>query len=160
MLQREFAEATESFKAAIRIQPSLPDAQENLAHSLAAEGKIAEALSHYREALRLDPQSRGAAVRLSWHLATDADAQLRDGVEAVRVAERVAASTKYRSPQALDALAAAYAEIGRYSEAVTAAATALHLARLASKTKLARQISERLALYEKRRPFRQAGVKQ
>jgi tetratricopeptide (TPR) repeat protein len=53
----------------------------------------------------------------------------RDGAQAVALAERAVRLTGGRQPAVLDALAAAYAEAGRFSEAVDIAGQALQLAR-------------------------------
>ena len=55
---------------------------------------------------------------------------------------------------ALDALAAAYAETGRFPEAVQTAAKALNLAERRSDRSLAEAISARIAFYKAKTPFR------
>jgi hypothetical protein len=62
---------------------------------------------------------------LAWFLATDPDANARDGAEAVRLAERACALTDRRIPAFLATLAAAYAEAGDFSRAVAAGEEAL-----------------------------------
>jgi hypothetical protein len=53
----------------------------------------------------------------------------------------------------LDTLAAAYAEAGRFPEAVTTAQRALHLAEARSNTALAGSLQSQLKLYQDGRPF-------
>lgn len=48
------------------------------------------------------------------------DAVVRNGRQAVGLAERLAATTGRKDPAVLDVLAAAYAEVGRWDEAVAA----------------------------------------
>ena len=50
-------------------------------------------------------------------MATDPDPSVRNGSEAVRLAERAVQLTGAREPTLLDTLAAAYAEAGRFQEA-------------------------------------------
>ena len=73
------------------------------------------------------PQSLNMLNLLARLLATDADAAIRNGREAVDLAQRAAQLTQRRDPQTLDTLAAAYAEAGRFAAAVQTAQEALSL---------------------------------
>jgi Flp pilus assembly protein TadD len=79
----------------------------------------------------LAPDSAAALDRLAGLLATSSAAAMRNGPEAVRLAEKACALTGRRNPGFLDTLAAAYAEVGRFPEAISAAQEALSLARVA-----------------------------
>jgi cytochrome c-type biogenesis protein CcmH/NrfG len=97
-----------------------------------------------------------AMQKLAWLLATDADDTLRNGAEAVLLALQAT----QRAPAdvaAWDALAAAQAETGKYSEAVVAAGKALELA--GSKKDLAKEIQTRLELYQIGKAYHQATLK-
>jgi hypothetical protein len=59
----------------------------------------------------------------------------------------------------LDTLGAAYAEAGRYGEAVGAAQGALGLAQAAGQTESARQIEARLRLYQAGRPYHEGSAR-
>jgi hypothetical protein len=91
---------------------------------------------------------------LAWLLATHPDAKYRDGAEAVRVATRAVQLTKNRNADALDTLAAAYAEEGQFPEAVKSAQEAETLARSDGKPDLAAQIRYRREGYQAHRPAR------
>jgi hypothetical protein len=70
--------------------------------------------------------------RLALLLATSRDPAIRNGAQALQMAERMVAvfdQSGRRSPHMLQVLAAALAENGRYEEAVTVADEALALAR-------------------------------
>jgi len=115
-------------------------------------GKAVEVL--WRGLARV-PDSQEIMTRLAWCLATSANADLREGPEAVRLAERVR-ETAPDDPAVLDTLAAAYAECGRFEEAAAVARRALHLARQGERrSALEEEIALRLGLYERRQPFRQ-----
>jgi hypothetical protein len=58
-----------------------------------------------------------------------------------------------REPAVLDTLAAAYAEAGRFPEAVETARRAQALATQQSKRPLVEALAARIALYEARAPF-------
>jgi hypothetical protein len=79
---------------------------------------------------------------------------LRNPSQAIALAERAAALTGHHDLSTLDALAAAYASGGRYEDAVTIARTAIAQATMLGQPAVASQFRERLALYEKRQPYR------
>jgi TPR repeat protein len=65
--------------------------------------------------------------QLAWVLATYNDPSVRDGSNAVNLAERAVAMTNRKDPQMLDTLAAAYAEAGQFPKAVTTQKEAIAL---------------------------------
>ena len=79
----------------------------------------------------------------------------RDGNKAVELAEKLCRLTEYKEALALDALAAAYAEIERFPDAVSTAQRGLHLAGLYGHQELAPGLKKRLQLYKDKRPYRQ-----
>jgi spermidine synthase len=87
-----------------------------------------------------------------------ADAGLRDGGRAVTLAERAALLSHHSDPLILDVLAAAYAEAGRFGDAVATAEAALDLARRSDRSELAEQLMERLRLYRAGLPFHEGNV--
>lgn len=89
--------------------------------------------------------------------ATDPRGELRDGTEAVRLAERACQVTEYREPTFLNTLAAAYAESGRFEEAVTAATRAREQAVALGQQTVADLDQEMIQLFKARQPYR-AGV--
>jgi protein O-mannosyl-transferase len=121
----------------------------------AALGRGAEAIDEYRQALALVPDLVPALNNLAWILATDPDAGNRNGVEAVQRAERACALTDYQTPVLIGTLAAAYAEAGRFKEAVATAQRARDLARAAGQTVVAEKNQQLLELYQSARPYRQ-----
>jgi hypothetical protein len=80
--------------------------------------RYAGAIAHYRRVVALSPDSVVALNNLAWLLATDADPALRNGAEAVRLAEQACKLTKYGEPFYIGTLAAADAEAGKFTEAV------------------------------------------
>jgi cytochrome c-type biogenesis protein CcmH/NrfG len=90
-----------------------------LARSLLRTEKTAEAIRHYRIALRSDPDSVDALVGLARVLAAHEDRRFRDGAEAVVLAEKACKRTQKPAPQSLRALAAAYAEAGDFPRSLS-----------------------------------------
>jgi Flp pilus assembly protein TadD len=155
MLAREgqLQEAVDQFTTAIALKPGYLKAHLNLAMALCKQGKTAEAIARYRVALRLEPQSPEPLDKLAWLMATTEDARFRDGTGAVQLAERAAELSRHPVPGYLDTLAAAYAEAGRFKEAVAAGQKALQLAASVGVKELHSQIENRLQLYLDGKPY-------
>jgi len=88
-------------------------------------------------------------------LATHKEAMYRNGPEAVRISESLCEITRFAHPLHLTVLAAAYAETGRFGEAVSAAEKALALASKQNNRQLTMSLKDKLQLYEKERAVRQ-----
>jgi Flp pilus assembly protein TadD len=123
-------------------------------------GRDREAVAQYREALRLNPNLAGALNNLAWVLAASSDDKLRDGAEAVRLAERACELTHYGQPLFLGTLAAAYAESGRFPEAVTTAKKAEQLATAAGLPAVAAKNRQLLELYRAGKPCHESAPKE
>jgi tetratricopeptide (TPR) repeat protein len=90
---------------------------------------------------------------LAWMLASHPDPQIRNGKEAVDLAERACRLTNNEMPIYLGTLAAAYAEAGRFSDAVATAEKARDLARKAGLGTVAQRNEQLLELYRAGRPY-------
>ena len=90
---------------------------------------------------------------LAWILATHEKAEVRNGTEAVSLATRACVLTGYKEAQVVGTLAAAYAEAGRFAEAVQTAQQTCELALAAGKTDLADKARARLKLYQAGKPY-------
>ncbi|MGO8836407.1 MAG: tetratricopeptide repeat protein [Limisphaerales bacterium] len=145
-------EAIENYRQAIRVNSNRPETFFHLGMTLDQLGRTREAVAQYREALKLNPNLAGALNNLAWVLATSPDDQLRNGTEAVRLAEQACELTHYREPLFIGTLAAAYAEAGRFPEAVTTAEKAEQLATSAGLTAVAAKNHELLELYQAGKP--------
>jgi len=128
-------------------------AHNNLGNVLEGRGQIDEAIAHYKKALEIKPNYAEAHNNLAWVLATCPKPSLRNGAAAVALAEGAAKLSGRQEPEILDTLAAAYAEAGRFSEAVQTAQKALDLARQQNKQTLAESIQAKIRLYEAGTPF-------
>jgi tetratricopeptide (TPR) repeat protein len=153
--QKKDKKAIFHFYEAIRIDPDYAEAYYNLGIVYAKQRNIEIAILHYKKALYLNPNMAQALYNLSWILASCEDERFRNGEEAVKLAEKLCKLALYNQPLALDALAAAYAETGRFDEAVTAAKKALGLAFEQGPNELVLALKKRLQLYQAGRPYRQ-----
>lgn len=139
---------------ALQIDPESADAQNNLGNTLLQLGRAGEAVSHYNRALELQLGNVRAQNNLAWLLATSPDARIRNGARAVELSESADRSTAGQNPVIAATLAAAYAEAGRFPEAVQTAQRAIDLATRTENLALADAIRAQLALYESGMPSR------
>jgi cytochrome c-type biogenesis protein CcmH/NrfG len=159
VLQKEYEEAAVQFDEVLRLNPKRADAQCALGSVLATQGKAAGAISAYAASLRLEPDSPVVLNNLAWLLATCPDAHVRDGAQAVKYAGRACELTHFGATPIVDTLAAAYAEAGRFDEAVSTAQTACALAEKSGEPALLQKDRERLALYRKHQPYHETTEK-
>ncbi|MGD9106844.1 MAG: tetratricopeptide repeat protein, partial [Desulfobacterales bacterium] len=158
-LQGNDEKAIYHFRESLRIDSKNSDAYFNLGKIYSLQGKIEDAIRYYREALHYNPNMIPALYNLSWITAIHEDEKFRDGEEAVKLAERLCKITEYNQPLALDALAAAYAETGRFDAAVLTVKRALELALQDGPKDLAQDLKKRLEGYQAGRPYRQQAYR-
>ena len=139
----------------MEIDPRDAKAHCSLGAVLVDKGQFIEATAHYRKALEINPNYAEAHNNLAWLQATCPVAALRNGAEAVQHALRANQLPGGGKPNILDTLAAAYAEAGRFSEAVGTARTGLELANRQNNPPLADALRARIALYEAGKPYHQ-----
>ena len=154
--QQSPGQAAAAFQAAIVLQPDNSPAQLGLATILQGTGRDSEAIVHYRKALETDTNSIMALNNLAWILATDPDPALRNGQEAIALADRACRLTQYDQAMLIGTLAAAYAEAGRLDAAVITAQKACDVALAHGQQDLADRNSELLKVYQSHHPFHQA----
>jgi len=155
--QGKIVEAIEHYHRALRIKPDYAEAHYNLGTALSVQGDIPAAVRHYTRALDLNPDFPQALNNLAWIRATHPDAVFRDGTKAVKLAERSCELTGHQVVSELDTLAAAYAEAGRFGEAIKAALQAIDAETAEGNEKLAQKIHVRVVLYRQGVPYREAS---
>ncbi|MEA2734247.1 MAG: protein O-mannosyl-transferase, partial [Humisphaera sp.] len=155
----KLAAAQPRLERALQLKPDYPVARYTYALVMAGLGYEVAATGQLREANYLRRDWFDALRSLAWLLATSPEPKVRDGGQAVIVAERANQLTGYENPVALDTLAAAYAEAGRFDNAIATAARAEQIARSAGQNDLADRFAKRLELYRSGKPFhRVAGA--
>ena len=107
----------------------------------------------FQASLKLDSQSPDAYRSLAWLMATCPDPRFRDPEQALSAAQRAARLSPPGDCFVLDALAAAHANAGQFDQAVRYQKEAASIA----PPDFQPSFTGRLALYQRRRPFRNAG---
>ncbi len=87
-----------------------------------------KAIRAHVEALKLDPDHAPTLNYLAWIWCTAPDATVRNGKRALDCATRACELTDFQNAGFLDTLAAAYAEMGEFDEAITTEEKAIDLA--------------------------------
>ncbi|MBJ3775913.1 tetratricopeptide repeat-containing sulfotransferase family protein [Acuticoccus mangrovi] len=105
--------AVAAFRAAIRIQPTFPEAHNNLANALRAAGEVEAALAAYGEAIAIHPEFAEAYNNLG--AALSGLGRYGEAVAALGKAVRL----RPAYPSALNNLGVALGEYGRYGEAIS-----------------------------------------
>ncbi len=149
-------EALPHFEKALSISPEFVQARYYLGNTLYLQGKIAEALVEWRRVIREQPNQVAVLNQAAWVLATSPTAAVRNGAEAVSLAERAVQASGGRQARILATLAASYAEAGQFSRAIETAHQALSLATEQKDKQLAEGLNAMLELYAAGTVFRDA----
>ena len=156
LLQKgESDRAIAHFQKALAIQPDFAEAHITLAGALLQKGQVREVLAHSRTALKLQPDNPAILSSLAWVLATWPEASVRNGAEAIELGQRAKQLTGGQDPLVLRALAAAYAETGRFAEAIMSAQQAMELALRQNDPGLVVALRSELNFYRAGSPFRE-----
>jgi len=151
--QEHLDEAIRNYQRGVELNPDNADVHFNYGIALGRKGQFAEAAIQYQAAMKSDLSTAGAQNDLAWTLATSTEAEMRNGAEAVRFAESACDLTHYSEPMFIGTLAAAYAEAGRFDEAVTTAQKASALAGQKGDTKLQEKNQQLLELYRAHKTY-------
>ena len=126
--------------------------ENNLGGAFLLKRQAGEAIAHFEKAIEMEPRKVQALKNLAWVLATCPNAALRNGARAVALAERANQLSGGGDPLVLGTLSAAYAEAGRFPEAMETAGKALRSTDLKSDS-AADQLRNQLRLYQTKTPF-------
>jgi tetratricopeptide (TPR) repeat protein len=146
-------EAIDCHRQALQLRPDYTEVHNNVGLVLVQKGRVDEAIVHYEKALEIEPDNPQTLNNLAWVRAAAAKSTFRDGAEAVRLAERACRVTNSRVPVMIGTLAAAYAEAGRFDEAVAAAEKARDLALALGQREVAEKNEELIKLFKTAQPY-------
>ena len=146
-------EAIDHYQKALELQPENADAHANLGSAFLEKGRPQDAIAQYRDALQIAPENAAAQSNLAWQLATSSDPSLRNGSEALRLAEQANRLSGGNRPVILRILAATYAENGRFVDAIQVAERALQFADAQNNSTLVDALRKEIALYQSGLPY-------
>jgi tetratricopeptide (TPR) repeat protein len=152
---RKFDAATAHFEKALALKPDFTQARYYLGNALFLQGRTTAALAEWRKVLQAEPDRVPVLNQAAWVLATSREETIRNGAEAVRLAERAVRLSGGRQARILLTLAASYAESGEYPKAVETARQAQELARQQNNGQLVDGANSMIALYQSHTPLRE-----
>jgi tetratricopeptide (TPR) repeat protein len=155
MQQHRLEEAIDAWQSAVRIYPGFFRAHEGLGFAYYMQGKYRESLAELRLALDGEPDRVSVLTLAASLMATSPDASIRNGPEAVLLAERARDLTQAQDISVLDTLSASYAETGRFDKAKDALTQALALTEKQGDADLAAKLKAHQARYEANQPLRE-----
>ena len=150
---RNAEEAFAHWEQSLRLDPANVNARDRFGVALAQQGRLRDAIAQWQESLRYDDADGNAQYKIAWVLATASDSSLRDGALALQLAQSVAQRSS-KNPVVFRVLAAAYAENGRFHDAISAAGQGLRLAEEQRNSDLVAEFQKNLALYKANKPLR------
>jgi tetratricopeptide (TPR) repeat protein len=152
-LQGEYVKAAERFEQAIRLGPGVAKYRFDLAHAKRALSQESDFHRLALEGLVRDRHWPDGACQTAWTWATHPSAQVRSGALALRLAQQACEVTPAPPARFLDTLAAAYAEMGQFDQALQTLRQAMAASAQDKSIPLTALVAQR-HLYENRQPFR------
>jgi tetratricopeptide (TPR) repeat protein len=152
LLKGQMDGAIAHYQKALEVKPDDDDTQNNLGIILYQRGQLDQAIAHYQKALEINPLNAHAAANLAWVLATSPQTSILKA-KAVQLAQQVNQATGGANPTVLQILAAAYAQTGRFFDALEAAQRSLQLATAQNNPALADALRAEINLYQKGIPY-------
>jgi protein O-mannosyl-transferase len=148
-----FDEAAVQYRKTLDFKPNDLTARKYLEEIEVERNKLALTFAEMRRTIEVHPDDATLLNNAAWRLATCPCRSMRNGIEAVKYAERALKLSENREPAMLDTLAAAYAEAGRFDDAVRTAQEAAESAKRQNNRKLVESIESRIRLYQTGKPY-------
>jgi tetratricopeptide (TPR) repeat protein len=120
----------------------------------AKKGQYDQAIADYTKAIELNPQLADAYNNQAWLLATCPNERYRNGAKAVEMAQKAIESTEHAPPHMLGTLAAAYAEAGRFEDAVATQTKKINMIEKGKTNEVAESV-QHLESYKACKPWRE-----
>ena len=153
VLQRNPEQALKEANAAISLAPGETEGYTSRARAYMELRRYADAEADIEHAMQLKHWDPTSALGLfAWFRATCPDSHFRNGKQALEAAQRDCRSGKFFAFACLDTLAAAYAEVGDFDDAVKYQTQAVENA--PPHFPLLSQTKQRLELYKQHKPYR------
>jgi tetratricopeptide (TPR) repeat protein len=144
--------AIADYDKALEIDPRFSVAYNNRGDAWGKKGDYAQAIADYDRALAADPRFVVAYNNKAWLLATCPDGKYRNGAKAVELALKAVELNP--DVYQLDTLAAAYAEAGKFEDAIATQERVINLFKKEDNAEVLAEYIERLRYYEAHKPWR------
>ncbi len=154
----DISTAMAHLKTALRLNPNFAEARNNFGIALSQSGDVPGAIAQWNKTLELQADNIDAHCNLAWVYTTSPDSTIRDGSKAVELAERALQLSDQKNARIWRLAAAAYAEAGKFADAIKAAQNGLALAQAAGDTTLAQTLEMNIKLFEENGPIRDVGA--
>ena len=154
----QVTEAMVHYRKFLELEPASVEARNTLGTVLIQQGHVREAMDLWQESLAIQPENGNAASNLAWVFATCPEDSIRDGTRAAELGETALRISGGKIPMIYKVLAAAYAENGRFADAVETAKRGAELATTQGNPALATELESNLALYQSGTPLRDRSI--
>jgi len=151
-------DALTHYRKLLELQPDNIEVHNIVGTVLVQQGHVGEGVEEWQKVLVIQPDNGNALSNLAWVFAASPDPSLRDGPRALELAERALRLSAGRIPILFRTLAAAYAENGRFSEAIQTAQKGIELARSQGNPDLATELHGNVTIYEQQQPLRDPSL--
>ena len=151
----DFDQAIKDYSKALQLDPKFTAAYYNRGRASEYKGKYDDAIADYNEAIRGDPKYARAYNARAWVWASCPDKRFRDGKQAVVSALRSCELDPANAASYIGTLAAAYAEVGDFENAVKWQLSVIQVAPASDKTSL----QTRLDLFRAGKAYREEPKK-
>jgi len=159
LLQKgQVTDALIHYRKLLELEPNNIEVHNIVGTVLIQQRQVKEGVEEWQKVLAIQPDNGNAMSNLAWIFATSPDQSLRDGPKAVELAEQALRFSAGRIPILFRTLAAAYAESGRFAEAIQTAQRGIELANSQGNLGLATELQGNIALYQERQPLRDPSL--
>lgn len=145
----QYDQAISDFSKAIEIDARYSKAYNNRGIVYRLKGQYDRAILDFNKAIEINPMDAEAYNNLAWLLATAKAPGFRDGKRAVKLALKACELSGWKKAEYVDTLAAGYARIGDFDNAVKWQEKALEQSKSARRP----EFQERLNCYQERKPW-------
>jgi len=135
------------FEESLKVASGQAIVHTNLGIALAREWRFGEAITHFEKSLAIAPETTATLHNFALLLASCPEKRFRNAARAVQLADKADRLSGRKNPLYAHTLAAAYAESGRFSEAITVAERGMQLAISRRDSALASKLSSDVDRY-------------
>jgi tetratricopeptide (TPR) repeat protein len=154
----QVAEAMVHYRKLVEIDPENVETRNTVGTALIQQGHVKEAIDQWQDVLAIQPENGNAASNLAWVFATCPEDSIRDGARAVELGEKALRISGGKIAMIYKVLAAAYAENGRFADAIQTAQRGAELATNQGNPALSAELESSIALYQSGRPLRDPSI--